>query len=430
MYDLTIIGAGWAGFNAAIRAKSLGLKVALIEEDLIGGTCLNAGCIPTKIFVQSSKILEISRKAGSFGIEIGVEPKINFAQIQLRKNKIIQQLAKGMESRLAGIDYLSGNAKIINNQSLKVNDKDLATKFILLASGSRPFELPGFSFDKKKIISSDEALNLNEVPESILIIGGGVVGCEFAQIFSSFGSKVQVVEIMDQLLPGVDREISKKLETVFKKKKISVFTSTDAKTIDLNNFELVLVCVGRKPRNEKLEAMGIATGKSGILVDDYLRTNVENVYAAGDCTGKLMLAHYASYQGICAVENIAKPGSPGKADNAIVPSCIFTSPEIASVGLNELQAGQLNSGIKINKFDFLGSGMARIQDETEGFIKIISEEKSGKLIGAHIIGPKATELISIFALAMSSGLNIIQLKKTIFAHPTLSEAISEALDQG
>ena len=430
MYDLAIIGAGWAGFNAAIRAKSLGLKVALIEEASIGGTCLNSGCIPTKTLVQSAKILEISRKTATFGIEAPAEPKFDFAQIQLRKNKIIQQLAKGMESRLSGIDYFSGRGRFLDNQRLKVNDQQLQSKFMLLAAGSRPVELPGFPFDGKKIIPSQEALNLSKVPASLLIIGGGVIGCEFAQIFSSLGSKVQVAELMPQLLPGADLEIAKKLEVVFKKKKIAVSTSIDAQTLDLNNFEQVLVCVGRKPYLEGLEVLGIATNKSGVIVDDYLRTSVENVYAAGDCTGKFMLAHYASYQGICAAENIAKPASPGKADNTIVPACIFTSPEIASVGLNEQQAVQAGSKIKINKFDFLKSGMARIQDETEGFIKIISEEKTGKLIGAHIIGPKATELISVFTLAMSSGLNIEQLKNTIFAHPTLSEAICEALEQG
>ena len=430
MYDLTIIGAGWAGFNAALRAKSLGLKVALIEEAFIGGTCLNSGCIPTKTLVQSAKILELSRKSGSFGIEIAAEPKPDFPQIQLRKNKIIQQLGKAMETRLSGIDYLSGHGQVLDNQRFKVDGRDFQAKSILLAAGARPFELPGFAFDGKKIISSEEALNLSKVPGSLLIIGGGVIGCEFAQIFSALGSKVQVVEIMDQLLPGVDREVAKKLETVFKKKKISVAVSTDAKTVDLNNFELVLVCVGRKPRIDGLDALGIATGKSGIIVDDYLRTSVDNIYAAGDCTGKFMLAHYASYQGICAAENIAKFSTPRKADNAVVPACIFTSPEIASVGLTELQASQVCPAVKINKFDFLGSPMARIQEEAEGFIKIISEEKTGKLIGAHIIGPKATELISIFTLAMSSGLNTTQLKKTIFAHPTLSEAISEAMEQG
>jgi dihydrolipoamide dehydrogenase len=428
MYDLTIIGAGWAGFNAALRAKSLGMKVALVEESFIGGTCLNHGCIPTKTLVQSAKIFEEIKKAGNFGISIGVEPRLNFLELISRKEKIIQQLRKGMETRLAGIEYFSGHARLLDNQRIKVNDRDIQSSNTLLALGSLPFELPGLAFDGKRVISSDQILKLEKIPGSLLIVGGGVIGCEFAQIFTSFGTKVTVVELMDQLLPGVDREIAKKLETVFKKKKISVHTSTDAKTVDSKDFELVLVCVGRKPRIEGIDALGIATGRSGIVVDDYLRTGVDNVYAAGDCTGKLMLAHYASYQGVCAVDNIKSPDSRRKADSPAVPACIFTSPEVAFCGLNEDQARKNNLQVKVNKFDFLGSGMARIQDETEGFIKIISDAGSGLLLGAQIIGPKATELISIFGLSLSSGLAVKDFKKTIFAHPTLSEAISEALD--
>ncbi len=428
MYDLTIIGAGWAGFNAALRAKSLGIKVALIEESLIGGTCLNSGCIPTKTLVQSIKILEVTRKAKSFGIEINAVPQPNFPEIQSRKERIIQQLRQGMESRLSGVDFLGSHAEILDNQRIKILDKEIQTKYILLATGSRAFELPGFSCDGKKIISSEQILNLSKIPESLLIIGGGVIGSEFAQIFSSLGSKVTIVEITGQLLPGVDKEIAKKLETIFKKKKITVKTNTDAHTIDLNDFELVLVCVGRSSRIEGLESLGIKTGKTGISVDDYLQTSVPNIYAAGDCTGRLMLAHFASYQGIIAAENIASPGNAKKADNTVVPSCIFTAPEIAFVGLNEEQAKLNVSGIKINKFDFLGSGMARILDEAEGFIKVISEEKTGKILGACIIGPRATELISVFGVAMNSGLSISALKATIFAHPTLSEAIVEALE--
>ncbi|MCX5707451.1 MAG: dihydrolipoyl dehydrogenase [Candidatus Omnitrophica bacterium] len=428
MYDLTIIGAGWAGFNAALRAKSLGMKVALVEESFIGGTCLNQGCIPTKTLVQSAKIFEEIKKAGNFGISIGVEPQLNFLEVNSRKEKIIQLLRKGMENRLSGIEYICGHARLLDNQRIKVNDREIQSSKILLSLGSIPLELPGFGFDGKKIISSDQILKLDKIPGSLLIIGGGVIGCEFAQIYSCFGTKVTVVELMDQLLPGVDREIAKKLETVFKKKKISVFTSTDAKTKDLNNFELVLVCVGRSPRTEGLDALGIAAGKSGIIVDDYLHTSVENVYAAGDCVGKLMLAHYAGFQGVCAVENIKSPDAPRKAENQAVPACIFTSPEIAFVGLNEEQAGSKNFRVKVNKFDFLGSGMARIQDEAEGFIKIISDAESGLLLGAQIIGPKATELISIFGVSLSSGLSVKDLKKTIFAHPSLSEAIFEALD--
>lgn len=352
MYDLTIIGAGWAGFNAALRAKSLGLKVALIEESAIGGTCLNSGCIPTKTLIQSIKILEVTRKAKSFGIEINAVPQPNFPEIQSRKERIIQQLRQGMESRLSGVDFLRGHAEILDNQRIKTPDNQIQTKYILLATGSRAFDLPGFSFDGKKIISSEQILNLSKIPGSLLIIGGGVIGSEFAQIFSSLGSKVTIVEITGQLLPGVDQEIAKKLETIFKKKKIIVKTNTDAQTIDLNDFELVLVCVGRSSRIEGLESLGIKTGKTGISVDDYLQTSAPNIYAAGDCTGRLMLAHFASYQGIIAAENIASPGNTKKADNTVVPSCIFTAPEIAFVGLNEVQAKLNVPGIKINKFDF------------------------------------------------------------------------------
>ena len=428
MYDLTIVGAGWAGFNAAIHAKSLGLNVALLEESLTGGTCLNSGCIPTKTLVQSAKILEEVRSAKSFGIEINEHPQVNFLAIQARKERIIQQLRQGLESRLSGIDYIKSRAEILDSQRIKTEGRIIQAKNILLATGSKASELPAFPFDGKKIVSSAQILNLEKVPGSLLIIGGGVIGCEFAQVFSILGAKVTVVEIMPQLLPGIDIEIARKLETVFKKNKITVNTGVDARAIDLNSFELVLVSVGRKPRVEGLEALGIKTAKSGILVDDYLMTSVPNIYAAGDCTGKLMLAHFASYQGIIAAGNAAKPGNAKKADNSVIPACIFTAPEIAVVGLNEEQARQSGSAVKINKFDFLASGMARIQGQAEGFIKIISDNKSGKILGAHIIGPKATELISVFGLAMNSGLSVKALKDTVFAHPTLAEAIVEALD--
>ncbi len=426
--DIAIIGAGWAGFNAALRAKSLGLKTVLIEESFIGGTCLNSGCIPTKIFVQTAKILEETRKAKLFGVEINTSPELNFSAILARKERVIQILRQGMESRLSGIDFLKGRAEIIDNQRIKIADSEIQVKYILLASGSRVFELPGFAFDGRKIISSEHILNLEKIPESLLIIGGGVIGCEFAQVFSSMGSKVTIVEITGQLLPGVDKEIAKKLEIVFKKKKINVNIFTDAHSFDLNNFEKVLVSVGRKANIEGLEKLGIETGKNGIKTDEYLRSSIPNIYAAGDCTGKLMLAHFASYQGIRAAGNIAFPEKAQKADNAVVPGCIFTAPEIGVIGLNEEQAKLTGAEIKINKFDFLGSGMARIQDETEGFIKVISEEKTGKILGAHLIGPKATELISVFGVAISSGLSVEMLKKVIFAHPTLSEAILEVLE--
>ncbi len=279
------------------------------------------------------------------------------------------------------------------------------------------------------MISSDEILNLKEIPESLLIIGGGVIGCEFASLFSCLGAKVTLIEKMPGLLPGVDPEISAKLETIFKKRGIKVSTNTDAATFNPDSYNLVLLCIGRTPRTEGLglDKIGVKTEKGKILVDDYLKTSVDNIYAAGDCTGKIMLAHFAAYQGRVAVRNIASPKSPMKADNTNIPNCIFTDPEIASVGICEEGAQKLGIGVLIDKFDFMGSGMARILDETEGFIKIISDSKTEEILGASIIGPRATELISALTIAASNHLTTSQIRDTIFAHPSVSEAIGESL---
>lgn len=428
MYDFAVIGAGWAGFNAALKAKESGLKVCLIEKSKIGGTCLNLGCIPTKTLIQSAKIYSLAKKAQDFGLT-PIEPRINFGRVQERKEKIVAQLASGMQFMLKGVDLVSGEAEIISAHELRVSGQLIKTKNTLIACGSKPTELSALKFDGKKVISSDEILNLKELPGSLLIVGGGVIGSEFASLFSALGVRVTLIEKMPQLLPSEDKEIAKKLENVFKKKGIKVSTNADATSQDLSAFDLVLVCVGRSPNTERLglEKIGVNLERGKILVDDYLKTNIPNLYAAGDCTARVMLAHYAAYQGQIAAQNICHPETPKTADNSTVPNCIFTDPEIASVGLNEEKALQLGLQIKMHKFDFLGSGMARIIDETEGFIKVISDKKSDELLGASIIGPKATELIAIFTLAISCRLKISNIKETIFAHPTLSESIHEAI---
>jgi len=428
MYDLAIIGAGWAGLNAALTARELGLKTCLIEKAQLGGTCLNLGCIPTKTLIQSAKVFALSKKSAAFGVEIAGS-KVDFNKVRERKDKLIQQLRSGLESMLKGIDLISQEAEILSNKEIKVQDRIIETKSILIATGSRPAELGGFKFDSKKIISSDDILNLKEIPGSLLIIGGGVIGCEFATIFSAFGTQVTIAEKMPQLIPGEDREIARKIENIFKKKGIKINTNTDASTLDLKNYDLILVCVGRTVKTDGLglEKLGIKTERGKIVVDEYLRTNIENIYAAGDCTGKIMLAHFASYQGVMAAKNIASGGNPQKIDSAAVPSCIFTDPEIASVGLKEDEAKNKGIEIKIHKFDFLGSGVARILEETDGFIKIISGQENGEILGAAIIGPRATELIGILTLAVSNRLNLSDFKNTLFAHPTLSESIGEAL---
>ncbi len=427
-YDLAVIGAGWAGFNAAVRAKELGLKVCLIEKWQIGGTCLNRGCIPTKALIQSAKVYSLTKKSNLFGVD-APNPQINFPKIQERKEKLIQQLRCGMQFMLKGIDFLNTEAQILSPEELKVAEQIIKTKTILIASGSKPMEIPGLKFDGQKIISSDDILNLKEIPKSLLIIGGGVIGCEFASLFSILGTQVSMVELMPQLLPGIDKEVAKKLEAIFKKKAIKVNTNSDAQSVDLNNYDLVLLCIGRAPEIGSLDLnkIGIKSDNGRIVVDEYLKTSVSNIYAAGDCATKTMLAHFAAYQGRIAAENIANPNNLIKADNQNIPNCIFTDPEIASVGLSEENAEDQGIAIKINKFDFFGSGMARILEETEGFVKIISDTKTNVIRGASIIGPRATELIGILTLAVSSRLKISQIQETIFAHPTLSESISDAL---
>jgi len=427
-YDLAIIGAGWAGFNAAIRAKELGLKVALIERGQIGGTCLNHGCIPTKTLIQSAKVYALTKKTKQFGVDINSH-QINFVEVQSRKDRIVQQLLRGMESMTGGIDFINTGANFLSADTLMAGAKEIKAKFILIASGSKPIELNNIKFDGKKIISSDEILNLKEIPNSLLIIGGGVIGCEFAGLFSTLGSRVTIIEKMGQLIPNEDKEVAKKIEVIFKKRGIIVKTNTDASGQNLSDYDLVLLCIGRAPNFEGLglDKIGIKLEKSKIFVDEYLKTSIPNIYAAGDCTSQIMLAHFAAYQGVIAASNISACNSPKKADNLNIPNCIFTDPEIASVGLNEELAKNKNIDIMINKFDFLGSAMARILDENEGFIKIISNKKTEELLGASIIGPRATELIGILTLAVSSRIKISQIRDTIFAHPTLSEGISEAL---
>ncbi len=429
-YDLAVIGAGWAGFNAALKAKAHGLKAALIERGKIGGTCLNQGCIPTKALIQSAKIFSLAKKSKVFGIETA-NPQINFPEIQARKNKVIQQLSQGMGFMLKGIDFLNDEARILSRHTIEVGEKQINAKFILIASGSKPLELKNIRFDGNKIISSNEILDLKEIPKNLLIIGGGVIGCEFASLFSALGSRVSIVELTPQLLPGMDKEIARKLETVFKKKGIEVATNTDAGNLDTASYDLVLLSIGRTPVTEGLglDKIGVGLQKGRIIVDEYLKTSAPNIYAAGDCASKICLAHFAAYQGCIAAGNIIDPSNLKKSNDANIPSCIFTDPEIGSVGLTQEEAKDKNMDVRVNKFDFLGSGMARILDETDGFIKIISDNKTDEILGASIIGPRATELIGILTVAVQSRLLATQLKDTILAHPTLSEAVTYALKE-
>ncbi|MDD5130486.1 MAG: dihydrolipoyl dehydrogenase [Candidatus Omnitrophica bacterium] len=428
MYDLVIIGAGWAGFNAAQKAKELNLKVCLVDSHQIGGTCLNYGCIPTKALIACAKVFSLAKKAPNFGLELD-NLRVNLSAIQARKNQVVLRLKQGMQSKLSGIEFINSPAEIISTQEVKINDRIVNAKYILIATGSQPVCLPELKFDEKKIISSDQALSLSEIPQSLLVVGGGVIGCEFAGLFSALGSQVTLAEKLPQLLPSEDRDVGRKIETVFKKKGIEVVVNADIAAFNPENYTKVLVCVGRLPNIHGLglENAGVELKNNKIAVDDYLKSGRDNIYAAGDCTSKIMLAHYAAYQGITAVENMFL-GNKKKADNLTIPACIFTEPQIASVGMKENEALACGLQIKVYKFDFRANAMAHIIDETEGFVKVIVNQETGLIIGASIIGPLATELIAVLAVAISAGLTVNKVKAIIFAHPTFSESIRESLN--
>ncbi|MDP3142857.1 MAG: dihydrolipoyl dehydrogenase [Candidatus Omnitrophota bacterium] len=427
MYDLCVIGSGWAGFNASLRASELGAKVCLIEKDAIGGTCLNRGCIPTKVLVHSCRLIKELPHYQNFGIQVK-DFSVSFEAIQSRKNQIVLDLQKGLGFELAKqkIEIRKGQARIISPVKIEVDGEAIEAKFIIIASGSRPQELSSLRFNQSNILSSDELLDLKVVPKSLLIVGGGAIGCEFASVFSALKSEVTIVEVLEHLLPLEDLDVSKKIEMVFKKNGIKILTKTTAQAVNLQNFEKVLVCVGRALNTEDLLSgdFKINSDKNKIAVNEFLQTSIGNIYAAGDCIGGKLLAHVAAYEGTLAAENIF--GKRSAADYSAVPNCTFTNPEVSSVGISEQQAIAQGRQILISRFDFLASGMARILGEAEGFIKLIADKNSDELLGACIVGPKACELIASLAVAIRNKLKSKDIYGTIFAHPTLSEGIHEA----
>jgi dihydrolipoamide dehydrogenase len=409
-YDLCVIGGGWAGFNAAQRASKLGKKVCLIEDKEIGGTCLNRGCIPTKAWVAYSK------------------QNYSFPDIQTKASQIIERLRQGMQFVLKSraIDYINGKAKIVSCDTVRVGeDQEIKAKFILIATGSTPRELPDLKFDHQKINSTDDILSWEQLPKNLLIIGGGVIGCEFATIFKRLGVEVTILEIESQLLPGIDGQLSKKIAQVFQKAGIKIELQKKHGEIDLNNFEKILLSVGRKSSLDGLwEDSGyIRTEKDSIVVDHELKTNIPNIFAAGDCIGGYMLAHVASYEGELAVKNMFSERE--KKDYSVVPVSIFTSPEIASVGISEEKTKLSVEEYRIATVNYLSIGMAHIFGDTQGFVKVIVGTRSGRILGANIIGLEATELVNIFSIMIKNNLTIQDLRKTIFAHPSISEIIAE-----
>ncbi len=409
-YDLCVIGAGWAGFNAALSAAKLGKKVCIIEEKEIGGTCLNRGCIPTKAILQYSKHSK------------------DISEIQKKKNDVVTRLRQGMSYMLKAnkVDFIQGKAKIAGKDRVLVgpDNKEITAKFILIATGSAPKDLPSIKIDHKKIISSDDCLELTEIPKKILIIGAGAIGCEFACIFERLGSEVTIVEIADEILPGFDVQLGRKLHQSFQKIGIAVYTNKKIEEFDLNQYDKILLSVGRRAVTEGIfeDKAAIKLEKGSILADRELKSSLPNVFAAGDCVGGYMLAHVASYEGELASRNMFKKAE--RRDYTVVPSSVFTTPEVAAVGITEEEAKKFGISYKANVVHFLSVGMAHILESTDGFIKVIAEEKTGRILGASMIGVQATELVNIFSLLMKNKVPISGIKNTILAHPSISEILS------
>jgi dihydrolipoyl dehydrogenase len=441
-FDVVVVGGGPGGYVAALRAAQLGAATAIIEKDRLGGTCLVRGCIPTKALLQSSELYTLAKGGAPFGVVAG-NLSFDWPAAQKRKGAVVDQLVKGVEGLLkaGGVTMVSGAANLAGGGAIEVGAERLQAKNIIIATGSAVSRIP--LKGAELTIDSDAILELKEIPRRLAVIGGGVVGMEFAAMFAALGTKVTVLEMLPQILPMVEADLvnayakhlsglggeihtnSKVAEVAKVGGGLQVRFSTGAEggAVDADQ---VLLAVGRSPYTEGLgaEAAGVKLDRGRVVVDDYLRTSAEGVWAIGDVIGGIMLAHVASYEGVCAVETMA--GHARIPDYHAAPNCVYTDPEIAHVGLGEKDAKERGLEVKVGRFPFAAAGRALTLGQTEGFVKVVADAASGRLLGVHIIGPRATDLIAEATLAVQNGLTLDQLDLTMHAHPTLPEAIMEA----
>lgn len=426
-YDLCIIGAGPGGIAAAIEASSLGAKAAIIERDEIGGVCLNRGCIPTKAHLKSALVYDECRHSGEFGISLkGFD--FSLPLIRQRSTDIVHRLKDRLEGSLrAGkIELIKGEAVFLDKGMIAVDGVKISARAFIIATGSSPRALGSLKSDRKRIFYSEEILGLERIPADITIIGGGAIGCELASFFAAFGSRVRLIEMLERILPKEDKDLSNRLEGIFTKKGIEVSTGVSSLEIGKIKSEVVLISVGRSPNTDGigLEKAGVSVNGGRIIVDEYLKTSSENIFAVGDCIGRYNLAHAASAEGRTAVRNAL--GKNTVMDYSIMPMCVYSFPEAASVGLNTEEAEKKGYGVITGRAFFAGSGRAQVQGETEGFVKLTADKKTGKILGACILGYNASELIGIISVAIKSGLTVKDLADVIQPHPGFSEAIQEA----
>ncbi|MGO4886604.1 dihydrolipoyl dehydrogenase [Anaerobacillus sp. MEB173] len=450
-YDVVIIGGGPGGYVAAIRASQLGLTTAVIEKSKVGGTCLHAGCIPSKALLRSAEVYANTKHGEQFGV-IAPEVSLDFSKVQSRKEEITDRLFKGIQHLLkkGKIDVYEGKGSISEAKDVLIETSDgeqitLHSKNILIATGSRPRTLPGLEADGQYVMTSDEALQMETLPSSIIIVGGGVIGIEWASMLNDFGVKVTVVEYADRILPTEDKDVSKEVQRLMKKKGVKIVTGAKVLPDTLEKGEGVaitaehkgketqfsadklLVSVGRVPNTSGigLENQNINVDRLFIKTNENYQTSEPTIYAIGDVIGGLQLAHVASHEGIIAIEHMAgKETSP--LDLTLVPKCVYSNPEVASVGLTEEEAKEKGFEVKIGKFPFRAIGKALVYGESDGFVKLIVEETTNKLLGAHMVGPHVTDMITELGLAHVLNATSMDISHTIHPHPALSEAIGEA----
>ena len=451
VYDVAVIGSGPGGYVAAIRAGQLGLKTVVVEKDkALGGTCLHVGCIPTKALLYTAELLDKLKHARELGIVVeGV--RLDWPTLQKRKERVVRRLAAGIDFlfKKNNVETMRGVGSILAPGKVEVKGDDgvktVLASNIIVATGSVPRSIPGVEIDGRLVLANDQILSLSAPPGSLVIIGAGAVGVEFASMFASFGTKVTLIEMLPRLLPVEDEEVSEALDKAFKKRGIETLTATrveevkreeDAVTVTfttpdgetgVRTAEKLLMAVGRKPRTQGigLERVGIQTEKDFVPVNGFMETSAPNVFAIGDIVPSQQLAHVGSAEGILAVERIA--GLEVMPINyQHMPSCTYCSPEVASVGITEVTAKEKGYEVRVGRFPFSANSKASILDESEGFVKVVSEGKYDELLGVHIIGPHATDLIAEAVVALEHEATVQSLMRTVHAHPTLSESVMEA----
>ena len=451
-YDVVVLGAGPGGYVNAIRSAQLGLKTAVVEKEWLGGVCLNVGCIPSKALLKNADLAHTLReRTKEFGIQLE-NLQLDFGEAVKRSRKTSKRLTTGVKGLLKknGVDVIFGSGRLTAADTLQVTAEDgslseVKAKNIVLATGAHPMVIPGWNVDGESILTYREAILQEKLPESVIIIGAGAIGMEFATVWSSYGTKVTIVEMLLQILPAVDAEVSGELEKIFKKQKINILTSHRVQSVERTEngvmvkvegdaelktleAEQALIAVGFKPnvKDIGLEEVGVELDARGFVkIDERMATNVSGVWAIGDVSGKVLLAHVASAQGIACAENIA--GLKGEVlDYRMMPAAVYSHPQVASFGYTEAQALEEGYELNIGSFPFIANGKALGLGDYAGFAKLISDAKTGKLLGAHMIGPDVSELLPELTLAQKHGLSAEDIARNVHAHPTLSEVIMEA----